>query len=162
MRTLKSPIRPRGWLYRQLRLQADGLSGHLDQFWPDVANSAWIGGDAEGWERGPYWLDGMVPLAYALDDAVLIARVTRWVDHILERQHDDGWLGPVHDTSDTRRKPFDPWPVFVLFKALSQFYEEPAISECCQQWCVFCTASMCCSMNSPSSIGDATAGRIWW
>ena len=116
-------IRPRGWLYRQLRLQADGLSGHLDQFWPDVANSAWIGGSAEGWERGPYWLDGMVPLAYALDDAVLIARVTRWVDHILERQRNDGWLGPVHDTSDTRRKPFDPWPVFVLFKALSQFYE---------------------------------------
>jgi len=116
-------IRPRGWLYRQLRLQADGLSGHLDQFWPDVANSAWIGGDAEGWERRPYWLDGVVLLAYALDDAVLIARVTRRVDHILERQHDDGWLGPVHDTSDTRRKPFDPWPVFVLFKALSQFYE---------------------------------------
>jgi DUF1680 family protein len=116
-------IRPRGWFDRQSRLQADGLSGHLDRFWPDVAHSAWIGGAAEGWERGPYWLDGMVPLAYTLGDASLIARVSRWIDIILERQHDDGWLGPIHDSSDARRKPLDPWPVFVLLKALSQFQE---------------------------------------
>ena len=25
-------IRPTGWLQRQLRIQADGLSGHLDEF----------------------------------------------------------------------------------------------------------------------------------
>jgi len=37
-----------------LQIQRDGLSGHLDEFWPDVAASGWIGGDAEGWERGPY------------------------------------------------------------------------------------------------------------
>ena len=30
-------IRPAGWLRRQLRIQADGLSGHLDEFWPDIA-----------------------------------------------------------------------------------------------------------------------------
>ena len=29
-------IRPAGWLPRQLRIQADGLTGHLDEFWPDV------------------------------------------------------------------------------------------------------------------------------
>ena len=29
-------ITPLGWLERQLRIQADGLSGHLDEFWPDV------------------------------------------------------------------------------------------------------------------------------
>ena len=46
-------IRPAGWLERQLRLQADGLSGHLDEFWPDVGQSQWFGGKAEGWERAP-------------------------------------------------------------------------------------------------------------
>ena len=46
-----------------------GLTGHLDEFWPDVARSQWIGGNAEGWERGPYWLDGLIPLAVLLDDA---------------------------------------------------------------------------------------------
>ena len=55
-------VRPNGWLLRQLRIQADGLSGHLDEFWPDVAQSQWFGGTAEGWERAPYWLDGAIPL----------------------------------------------------------------------------------------------------
>ena len=32
-------IEPAGWLRRQLQLQANGLSGHLDEFWPDVAQS---------------------------------------------------------------------------------------------------------------------------
>ena len=57
-------IRPAGWLKDQLRIQADGLSGHLDEFWPDIKDSAWFGGNAEGWERVPYWLDGLVPLAF--------------------------------------------------------------------------------------------------
>ena len=61
-------IRPAGWLQRQLRIQADGLTGHLDEFWPDVAQSQWFGGKAEGWERAPYWLDGAIPLAWLLDD----------------------------------------------------------------------------------------------
>ena len=83
-------IRPDGWLKRQLRIQADGLSGHLDEFWPDVADSGWIGGNAEGWERGPYWLDGIVPLAFLLDDAKLKAKVQHWIDSILRLQHEDG------------------------------------------------------------------------
>jgi DUF1680 family protein len=116
-------IRPAGWLREQLRTQAAGLSGHLAEHWPDVADSAWIGGSAEGWERAPYWLDGTVPLAFLLDDARLLATVTRFIDTILARQGEDGWLGPLRDTSDGRRKNYDPWPVFVLLKALTQFHE---------------------------------------
>jgi len=41
---------PAGWLLDQLQIQAEGLTGHLDEFWPDVARSQWIGGDIEGWE----------------------------------------------------------------------------------------------------------------
>jgi DUF1680 family protein len=116
-------LRPMGWLRAQLRIQAEGLSGHLDDVWPDVANSAWIGGTAEGWERGPYWLDGFVPLAFLLSDERLITKARRWVDAILARQHPDGWLGPVRDTVDARRKAYDPWPVFVVLKALAQYQE---------------------------------------
>jgi hypothetical protein len=46
-------IQPAGWLRDQLRIQAKGLSGHLDEFWPDIQDSAWFGGKAEGWERVP-------------------------------------------------------------------------------------------------------------
>src|SRR5205823_14282405 len=90
-------IRPGGWLLHQLRIQAEGLTGHLDEFWPDVAQSGWIGGNAEGWERGPYWLDGIVPLAFLLDDARLKTKVHAWVDAILTKQQENGWLGPVQD-----------------------------------------------------------------
>ena len=68
-------IRPAGWLRDQLQVQAGGLSGHLDEFWPDVEDSAWIGGKQEGWERGPYWLDGVVPLGILLDDPKSVERV---------------------------------------------------------------------------------------
>ncbi|MBC8078437.1 MAG: glycoside hydrolase family 127 protein, partial [Chloroflexales bacterium] len=110
-------------LLRQLRVQAAGLSGHLDEFWPDVARSSWIGGDAEGWERGPYWLDGFVPLAFLLNDERLVAKAHHWVNEILARQGDDGWLGPVQDATDSRRVAHDPWPVFVALKALAQYHE---------------------------------------
>ena len=100
-------IRPQGWLTRQLRIQADGLSGHLDEFWPDIKESRWFGGETEGWERAPYWLDGVIPLAFLLDDPALKAKVTRYVDYILEHQQEDGWLGPgqmVWTAGQTRRR----------------------------------------------------------
>ncbi|MBA3947636.1 MAG: glycoside hydrolase family 127 protein [Herpetosiphonaceae bacterium] len=114
-------IQPRGWLCEQLRIQADGLSGHLDEFWPDVAQSRWIGGDAEGWERGPYWLDGVVPLAFLLEDPKLKAKVRHWVDEIVSHQAADGWLGPVLDAQYSY--PYDAWPRFVVLKALIQYHE---------------------------------------
>jgi len=116
-------VRPRGWLADQLRIQADGLSGHLDEFWPDVARSQWIGGDAEGWERGPYWLDGVVPLAVLLDDENLKAKVSHWFDYILAHQHEDGWLGAKGDVHGVGATELDPWPLFVLFKAMAQWQE---------------------------------------
>ncbi len=116
-------IRPGGWLLNQLRIQADGLSGHLDEFWPDIAQSGWIGGTAEGWERGPYWLDGVVPLAFLLDDEKLKGKVHRWMDYILTHQHSDGWLGPVQDQRYQRYQAYDPWPVYVTLKAMTQYHE---------------------------------------
>ncbi|MBQ3101111.1 MAG: hypothetical protein IJC50_08985, partial [Clostridia bacterium] len=89
-------IEARGWLKRQLRLQADGLSGHLQEVWPDIAQSQWIGGDREGWERVPYWLDGFIPLAYLLGDEKLIADAKRYVDFIIEKQIDDKSSGMWH------------------------------------------------------------------
>ena len=36
-------ILPGGWLRNQLQIQADGLSGHLDEFWPDIQSNSWDG-----------------------------------------------------------------------------------------------------------------------
>ena len=76
-------VRPEGWLKDQLTIAANGLTGHLDEFWPSVKNTAWKGGEGEAWERGPYYLDGLVPLAYILQDERLIAKAASWIEPIL-------------------------------------------------------------------------------
>jgi uncharacterized protein len=107
---------PKGWLLDQLTLQSEGLSGHLDEFWPDLGpNSAWLGGAGEGWERGPYFLDGLVPLAYLTKNPKLIAKVKTWMDWALDHQQPDGWIGPVKNT--------DWCPNYVMLKALMQYQE---------------------------------------
>ena len=113
-------IEAKGWLLEQLRVQAAGMSGHIDEFWPDIAQSGWIGGKAEGWERGPYWLDGLIPLAWTLDDKTLKAKANKWMNYILEHQQPDGWLGPVKAKD---HKAYDPWPCFVILKAMTQYQE---------------------------------------
>jgi hypothetical protein len=113
-------IRPAGWLERQLRIQADGLSGHLDEFWPDVGQSQWFGGTAEGWERAPYWLDGVIPLAWLLDDQPLKARITRYVDYIVSHQRSDGWYGPY--PLDAVAKRYDLWAILLANKVLAQYH----------------------------------------
>jgi len=114
-------IRPRGWLQRQLRTQADGLSGHLDEFWPDVGQSQWFGGKAEGWERAPYWLDGAIPLAWLLDDQPMKARISRYVDVILAQQRPDGWYGPYPEDAVTKR--YDMWAILLANKVLAQYHD---------------------------------------
>lgn len=111
-------IRPEGWLKRQLRIQADGLSGNLDKIWPDVRDSRWIGGERDGWERVPYWLDGFIPLAYLLEDEDLIARAKRYVDGILAQQAGDGWLCPC---SMDERRTYDLWSGFLIAKVLVMY-----------------------------------------
>jgi DUF1680 family protein len=119
-------IKPRGWLRRQLEIQAGGLSGHLDEFWPDLGpDSGWLGGSGESWERGPYYLDGLVPLAFLLKDEALIAKARKWVNWTLENQRPDGAIGP--DPAKGRfAQPWqsqDWWPNMIMLKALTQYQE---------------------------------------
>lgn len=108
-------VKPAGWLKSQLEAQAEGLTGHVDDFWPDLVNSSWRGGDGEAWERGPYYLDGLVPLAYLLDDEKLIKKVNNWIEPILSSSRDSGWYGPAKNR--------DRWPLAVSNKVLMQYYE---------------------------------------
>jgi hypothetical protein len=109
-------VRPTGWLRDQLQIQAKGLGGHLDETWADVgSNSGWLGGTGESWERGPYFLDGLVPLAYLLDDQRLKAKAQKYIDWALNHQSPDGMIGPTTNT--------DWWPRMVMLKALAQYQE---------------------------------------
>lgn len=106
-------VRPSGWLAEQLRLQAVGLTGALEEIWPDVGpESAWLGGRGEDWERGPYYLDGLVPLAHVTGDERLLMKASRWIEAILRSGRDDGFFGPSSND--------DWWPRMVALKALTQ------------------------------------------
>lgn len=113
-------IKPKGWLKRQLEIEAEGLVGNLDKVWPDVADSMWIGGSREGWERVPYWLDGFIPLAYLLENEDMIARAKRYIDKIVESQQPDGWICP---NGETPRDKYDIWAIHLISKVLTVYYD---------------------------------------
>lgn len=73
------------WLKRQFEIQANGLSGQLDETWADVGpQSGWLGRAGEPWEHGPYFVDGLLPLAYLLKDARLKNKAQRFVHWTLD------------------------------------------------------------------------------
>ena len=80
-------IKPKGWLLKQLELQRTGLTGHLDEIWEDVSeNSGWLGGTGENWERGAYYIDGLIPLSYWLSNHHLIRKSEFRFNNILMSQ----------------------------------------------------------------------------
>ncbi|MDH5398526.1 MAG: glycoside hydrolase family 127 protein, partial [Cyclobacteriaceae bacterium] len=124
-------IKPKGWLLDQLHRMRDGLTGNLDEVYATVTGprNGWLGGDGDGWERGPYWVDGLLPLAYLLDDQKLKDKAMKWVEWALNSQTPTGYFGPVPfevepesepGLQKTRRK--DWWPKMVMLKVLQQYY----------------------------------------
>jgi len=124
-------IKPKGMLQTMLEIQRDGLTGRLDKVYALVCgpNNGWLGGNGDGWERGPYWIDGLVPLAYQLDDPDLKAKAQQWIEWSIQNQRKDGYFGPkplpeghavIKGTQQDNRE--DWWPKMVMLKVLQQYY----------------------------------------
>lgn len=121
-------IKPKGWLHEMLVRQKDGATGKLDELYPAVMGNrnGWLGGDGDQWERGPYWIDGLLPLAYILNDEQLIAKTKPWVEWAINSQQPDGYFGPSRDYPGEpglqRDNSRDWWPKMVVLKVLQQYY----------------------------------------
>jgi hypothetical protein len=67
--------------------------------------------------------NGIVSLAYQLEDQRLIGQAKSFLDYILDHQQDDGWIGPELPTNST--VPRLVWPrylvLFGLIVRTSQF-----------------------------------------
>jgi hypothetical protein len=109
-------VTPQGWLRDQLIVQKNGLTGHIEDIWPDLgSDSGWLGGTGESWERGPYYLDGLIPLAWSLNDDALKHKAMKWIEWMLASQDDSGFFGPKANR--------DWWPRIVALKALMQYHQ---------------------------------------
>jgi len=127
---LKLPIgniRPEGWLRHQLEIEAEGMTGHLEEVskWCKFDDSAWASPDGEGkygWEELPYWLKGYGDLGYVLGNERIIKGARRWIDACLASQQPDGYFGPRTNKTGLEGKP-DLWPHMVMCNVMESFYE---------------------------------------
>ncbi|MDR2671334.1 MAG: glycoside hydrolase family 127 protein [Oscillospiraceae bacterium] len=111
-----SAVRASGWLENQLLLQKNGLSGHMHLFNEyNAATSRWLrAASGEAWERGPYYMRGLVALAFTLDDETLKAEAMQWIEAILGSQRANGAFGPTSLG--------DWWPNMPVLMALRDYY----------------------------------------
>nr|WP_231496780.1 beta-L-arabinofuranosidase domain-containing protein [Prevotella sp. 10(H)] len=121
-------IKPKGWLRETLERQRNGMTSQMDKLYPEVMGprNGWLGGDGDQWERGPYWIDGLIPLAYILDDKELKDKAQPWIEWALKSQREDGFFGPDKDYPKERglqrSNSEDWWPRMVVLKYMKQYY----------------------------------------
>lgn len=96
-------IRPEGWLLDQLNTQAEAVKARLDQLWPEALTVAAL-----------CRLDGLVALAWTLDDAALKDRALWHIEALIASQREDGWFGP--------RDNADYWPLIASLRAMRHYF----------------------------------------
>jgi hypothetical protein len=76
-------VQPEGWLKKELQTWAEGITGHLQEYRGDAFWNTWdnrryrnehpnvIGDKWWYFEHQAYWADGLIQLAYILDDQKL-------------------------------------------------------------------------------------------
>ncbi|MBD3413529.1 MAG: hypothetical protein GF421_03740 [Candidatus Aminicenantes bacterium] len=124
-------IRPKGWLLKQLQLQADGFHGHLNEIskFLEKEGNAWLdpeGKGDHGWEEEPYWLKGFSNCGYLLGNERMIQESRIWIEGALNSQQPDGWFGPGFRSGGAATKlkgRTDLWPNMIMLFCLQDYYE---------------------------------------
>ncbi|GAA4445213.1 RICIN domain-containing protein [Phytohabitans houttuyneae] len=117
-------VRAQGWLSTQLARQVTGLGGRLDQVshFLRYEGTGWTNPSLGGWEEVPYWLRGLVDLAYVTGDPTLLATARRWMDGVLATQAADGFFGP-NALRTSLAGHADLWPHMPMLAALRSHAE---------------------------------------
>ncbi len=112
-------VKAEGWLLTQLELQKNGLTGYSETIYHTATelgtNCDWLGGTGDSWERAPYYVKGLVALAYTLNDETLKTRAKKWIDWSVDNQQSNGFFGPVNNR--------DWWARMPMLYAIRDYYE---------------------------------------
>ena len=98
-------VRPEGWIKTTLEAWADGITGHIHEYRSDTFWNTWdnrrhrvdAGGGWAVFEQQGYWADGLVQLAYILDDERLKDIADEFINKVLAGQNPDGYMGFLLD-----------------------------------------------------------------
>lgn len=120
-------VKPKGWVRKQLELQADGFIGRL----PEISrflvkeDNSWLDPEGKGhagWEEVPYWLKGYGDTGYLLGDERIIGETRQWIEAVFLTQREDGYFGPRSNLTSIDGKP-DFWANMIMLFVLQSYYE---------------------------------------
>ena len=125
-------IKPEGWLNDWAQKAASGITGHLDQH-ATTFEKGWSGETFEArgvkeegtnWplEQSAYWLDGLVRLAWILEDPALKQKVKSRLDPIVEGVINGGPSFIHWRPVDQLERPFDNWAHSHMGRAMVAYY----------------------------------------
>ncbi len=133
-------VKPQGWLNDVIQTEAEGFSGHLDEFAPEimrkpfidpkvpVSEQRWVETWWDGESAGNWW-DGLVRLAFVSGDEALIKKSEKWINHLIENQQkaDEPYIGvyPEKDSTVNRWGSVigELWPQSRAYLAMLAYYE---------------------------------------
>jgi DUF1680 family protein len=135
-------VRAEGWIARQMRVEAAGMSGHMDELEPDMIGNPFVTrsrkrGVSAAWcseISATYWA-GLVQLAWTLNDSQLKKKAAKWVKGVLAAQEKDGYIGSYR-RSDNRKQDYNAFGVAWAVRALMAYYEatgDKKVLEACRR-----------------------------
>lgn len=126
-------IRPKGWLFDLLNLQAEGITGNLEVAgypfntvgWDNYNEKVPEEGKKPDWwpyEQTAYWVDGMQRCGMLLNSRKLLDKANKSFEHALSTKDNDGYIGPkmFKNVNDGWMR----WAHVVFFRALMAKYDE--------------------------------------
>lgn len=120
---------PQGHIKEFLKLQLEGLTGHMYAAgypfdlveWgkPDII----VDNENPSWwvyEQVAYWMDGALRCGIALEQQSVITQIAQMIYNVIANADEDGYLGPkfLKETDGWNR-----WPHVVFFRACMALYE---------------------------------------
>ncbi len=131
-------IQPTGWLEKAIITEVNGVTGHLDEFTPEVGRQPFIDKDTRDvdpkrhWWDGEStgnWIDGLMYLSALTDDPEINKKASTWVKNMLQEQQNDKepYIGlyPASDTLVGRWNDVvgELWPQSRAYLALIKYYK---------------------------------------